>query len=124
MNFKEWLYLERNYDDLQQWLQQTGTDINTLVQQLSQSPPDFKGGNANFWYIPNSPFGLRWVRGKQPGSLAQQEDPFSDMNVGQPIANLGQGVEIVRVQAGSPAGPVGGIHRLSPEDQKYEFGVI
>jgi len=123
MNFREWLHLEQNYEELQQWLQQTGTDINSLVQQLSQKPPDFKGGNADFWYIPNSPFGLRWVRGRQPGSLAQQEDPFADMNVGQPIANLGQGVQILRVQAGSPAGPVHGVHKLPADQQEKELGV-
>jgi len=129
MNFKEWLYKEEeeeeeNYSVFQDWLAQNKTDAASLVKRISQNPPDHKGGNADFWYIPNSPFGLRIVRGQLNfGTLQPHDNPFGDMNVGQPIANLGKNIQIVRLQSGSPAGPKLGTHKLPAEEQEKELGV-
>jgi hypothetical protein len=123
MNFKQWLIKEENYSEFQQWLVQNKIDAKSLVHNISQNPPDHRGGNANFWYIPNSPFGLRIIRTNQSPieELQPHDNPLSDMNVGQAIANLGPKIQILRLQKGSPAGVKFGTHKLTPEEQQKEF---
>lgn len=125
MNFKQWLIKEENYSEFQQWLVQNKIDAKSLVQNITQNLPDHRGGNANFWYIPNSPFGLRIIRTNKSDieELQPHDNPFGDMNVGQAIANLGPKIQILRVQKGSPAGAKFGMHKLTPEEQQKELVV-
>ena len=98
----------QSYQDLVQWLESQGKEIKQVIQEVTSNKPDALGGNANFWNIPNSNFGIRINRiknSKVDGDHQQQEAPndFGDVNVGQPIMNFGP-VEIVRLQSGNPAG--------------------
>ena len=117
MNFKQFL-LEQSFSDLNQWLQQHNTTIQQVVQKLQQKPPDGKGGNADFWAIPNSPFGIRVPRGKvsQNAVLLNPGDTHPDMNFGQPIGNYGH-IQILKLQSGNPAGMEHGSHNFAPDAQ-------
>jgi len=126
ISFKQWLVNETNYSELQQWLAQNKTDAKSLVNDITKNPPDYQGGNANFWYIPNSPFGVRLIRFSQSEDLEElqpHDNPFGDMNFGQPIANLGPKIEIVRLQKGRPAGAKRAMNRLPPDDQQKELAI-
>jgi hypothetical protein len=106
MKFRTWLENNQSYEDFVNWLQQSGQDVNTLVTNLMQKKPDEKGGNANFWRIPGSDqYGLRVVRSnKAPGEMSKFDDPAPEIPRGQPVAELGKGFQIVKIQQGTPAG--------------------
>ena len=122
MNFRHF-FEQQEYDDFVNWLQSQGSDVYDLVKQLSQKPPDHHGGNADFWYIPQSKeFGLKIIRGSNISStLTQQHNPFGDMNVGQPVASLGNGVQIVKLQQGHPAGPKTSHRKLSDDEKSQDL---
>jgi len=125
MKFKTWIE-NQEYEDFSAWLQNQGVDAHTLIDQLSKKPPDHSGGNANFWYIPQSNFGLRIVRRGNSEKLLpmqKQDDALKDMNVGQPIANLGNGIQILKTQLGSPAGPKHLFHKMKQEEQTKELEI-
>lgn len=104
MNFKEWL-VEQTFGEFEQWLQANHTDIASLIKSLEQNKPDGHGGNAVFYKIPGTQFGVRIIKGsKGIGSLSKADDPFGDENYGQAIAHYGPNIQILKLQAGVPAG--------------------
>jgi hypothetical protein len=110
--------------EFERWLKQSGHDARGLISSIMKTPPDGQGGNANFWKIPDSPFGLLVQRAgfkkAGVGQMAHQGDPFPGMNLGQAIANFGPNVSIVRLQSGTPAGMKFRYNRLPKEQQQQE----
>ena len=107
-----------------QWIKQTGQNPKEMIQSLMQNPPDHRGGNASFWYIPNSVFGLLVQRsGFKKAGVGDVSDPgdiFPNLNVGQSIAQFGPNVSIVKIQKGAPSGMKHRYNRLPKEEQSQE----
>lgn len=119
MKFKEWFLIE-SFDELKTWMANNRiSDLSQYLQQLIQKKPDASGGNNNFWYIPNSNFGVRVPRsGGNFGTFTKTQDAFPNDNFGQVIATIGN-IEIVKMQTGSPAGMP---HRWWKQDEKTQAG--
>lgn len=113
-----------DFKSFQQWLQDNNISIKDLITNISSNPPDGRGGNANFWIIPNSPYGLRIVRrnssSNQP-NLQSTDDPFPDENFGQAIAKLSDNITIVKLQQGSPLGLKHGAWRNEEDGLRKEI---
>lgn len=109
IGFKEWL-VEQTYNEFEQWLQANHMDIASLIKSLEQKKPDGEGGNAVFYKIPGTQFGIRMVRGGWGKKevvgreLKSADDPFGDDNYGQAIAHYGPNIQILKLQSGVPAG--------------------
>lgn len=107
LNFKGFFLTEQNYNELLKWIQNNKANIGQIIQQMQQRNPDGQGGNANFYKIPNSPFGVRIIRSNYPEANPQLRpvtDFLPDDNFGQPIAQYGDNIQIVKLQSGIPAG--------------------
>lgn len=114
MNFREYLEQTANYEGFLNYLKDNNLDINTLIRNLSRTPPDHEGGNNLFWYIKGSPYGLRMLRKINLGTkdynqtqfdpMNKHQDELEDIHVGQPVANIGKDIQIVKVQKGEPLG--------------------
>lgn len=105
-NFKQYLISEENFNAFQDYLTATNQQFPELLQKLLDSKPTAQGGNANFYRIPNSEFGVRIVRGLNDPSpeLTPAEDDFGGENLGQPVAHYGKKIQVLRLQHGTPAG--------------------
>jgi hypothetical protein len=124
MNFREYLEQNANYENFVQYLKDNNLNINQLIQNLSRTPPDHEGGNNLFWYIKGSPYGLRMLRKMNLGTkdynqtqfdqMNKHQDELEDIHVGQPVANIGKDIQIVKVQKGEPLG----VKYKSKEDKK------
>lgn len=106
-SFKKFL-IEHDLSTFQHFLQSVGVTFEQLLAKLKMNPPDAQGGNAVFYKIPNSEFGIRILKhntnkGLDSAKLEPANDPLAGHNFGQPIANYGH-VQIVRLQHGLPAG--------------------
>lgn len=111
LSFRNHLLAEENFDTFQQYLQQSGMTFPQLLQQLQASKPDGSGGNADFYKIPGTEFGIRVIRrgwdlttDEDPQELTAAHDPFDGENYGQPVAHYGKNIQVLRLQSGSPAG--------------------
>lgn len=105
-NFKQYLISEENFNAFQDYLTATNQQFPELLKKLLDSKPTAQGGNANFYRIPNSEFGVRIVRGLNDPSpeLTPAEDDFGGENLGQPVAHYGKKIQVLRLQHGTPAG--------------------
>jgi hypothetical protein len=106
-SFKKFFLVEQNFGEFQRWLQQNHLDMGTLIKQLQQKSPDGHGGNGVFYKIPGTNFGVKIIRGAAVDKTQQLDaahDPFSDENLGQPVANFGPNIQILKLQSGVPAG--------------------
>jgi hypothetical protein len=109
-SFRKFFLVEQTFGEFKKWLQQNHLDIESLVKQLQQKSPDGHGGNAVFYKVPGTNFGIRIVRGgssnkeTEPRTLSAAHDPFSDENFGQPITTFGPNIQVLKLQSGVPAG--------------------
>lgn len=97
-----------------------------LLQKLRSGRPDGVGGNAKFYRIPGTEFGVRevgsWgIPDVSPPELVAAHDPFGGENFGQPVAHYGNNVQVLRLQHGSPAGKPYG---TSKQDSQAEDRAI
>lgn len=92
-----------------QYLQQSGLTFSQLLKKLQTGKPSGCGGNADFYEIPGTEFGIRVIRWAGPGYGSESDklegvhDPFEGENLGQPIAQYGN-IQILKLQHGTPAG--------------------
>lgn len=98
-----------DYGDFVKKLERIGLTPQDLVALCKRNSPDGQGGNADFYKIPGmDDYGLRILRSDHldDGSygLNHEDDEFPEDNFGQPIANLGNGVTVVKLQHGNPVG--------------------
>lgn len=124
-NFFDWLLIENNFETFQNWLQNSGMTFEELLKKLKSGRPDGIGGNAKFYKIPETEFGIRITSGswgvpnKEPPKLAPAHDPFEGKNFGQPVAYYGNNVQVLRLQHGIPAGkPYGHDHKNVQAEEK------
>lgn len=125
ISFKAYLN-ESNYVEFQQYLQQIGMTFPELLKKLQMNGPTAKGGNADFYEIPGSEYGVRierWGSNNLSTNLSTklepEFDPHKGENFGQPIANYGDNIQILRLQRGQPAGfPYGLKNNDSSAEQK------
>lgn len=127
-SFKSYLFVEENFESFQQYLQKSGMTFPELLQRLQAQQPSGKGGNADFYKIPGTDFGVRVVRrfsnpDKNP-QLQAAHDPHEGENVGQPVAHYGNNVQVLRLQQGKPAGFPYGIKQNDPDEEQKALGVF
>jgi hypothetical protein len=122
--FREWLFTEENFQSFQDYLRSSGLTFEELLKRLKSGRPDGVGGNANFYKIPGTEFGIRVVGSwgtpdTEPPKLVGASDPFGGENFGQPVANYGNNVQVLRLQHGTPAGkPFGVNHKDSQAESR------
>lgn len=109
MFFKQFILAESDFQSFQQFLQQNRINFPELIARLQAGEPTGRGGNAKFYKIPGSDFGVRIMhRGFKPdetdAELTPVHDPFGGENLGQSVAQYGNNVQVVRLQGGTPAG--------------------
>jgi len=115
--FQRFFLTEENFEQFQNYLRNTGMTFEQLLQKLRSGRPDGVGGNAKFYRIPGTEFGVRevsssWgVRDTSHPKLVAAHDPFDGENFGQPVAHYGNNVQVLRLQHGSPAGKPYGINK-------------
>ena len=68
--------------DLTNWLKNQDKELEQVVRENISRKPDGIGGNADFWKIPDSPFGIRFERAGKPYGYNSDEykDPFPERN--------------------------------------------
>lgn len=103
---------ESDFSTFKKYLDSSGKTFEELLGDLRSKSPDGRGGNAVFYKIPGTEFGVRdEVRGKKEetsASLEPVDDPFEGENVGQAVAKYGENVKVLRLQKGKPLGvPLG-----------------
>jgi len=104
IRFKEWL-IEQTFNEFERWLQVNNIDMGDLIKQLQSKEPDGHGGNAVFYKIPGTQFGVKIIKGtKGIGQLRAADDELGDENYGQAIAHYGSNIQILKLQSGIPAG--------------------
>lgn len=121
--FREWLFTEENFQAFQDYLDKSGLTFEELLKRLKATRPDGMGGNANFYKIPGTEFGVRVVGSwgtpdTEPPKLVGAADPFGGENFGQPVARYGNNVQVLRLQHGSPAGKPFGVDRKDPQAEQ------
>lgn len=109
ISFKHYLMVEEDVSVLNQYLKQHGMSFPQLVQQLQAGKPTGQGGNADFYKIPDTNYGIRIKRraattDTTDPQLAAAHNPFGDENHGQAVANFGNNIEVLKLQGGKPAG--------------------
>jgi len=106
---------ESDFETFKKFLDSSGQTFQELLSDLRSKSPDGRGGNAVFYRIPGSDFGIRDQFRSFSGnpdesgaSLEPVEDPFDGENVGQAVAQYGDNVKVLRLQHGKPLGaPLG-----------------
>lgn len=109
------LLRESDFSTFKRYLDSSGTTFEELLSSLRSKRPDGKGGNAVFYRIPGTEFGVRdqfrGFSGKEETGdevLEPVDDPFEGENVGQAVAKYGDNVSVLRLQHGKPLGaPLG-----------------
>jgi len=109
MYFKLFLETQELYSQFTNYLTSNNINFPQLIQQLQSQNPDGQGGNAFFYKIPNTPFGIRilkknWTTPDINPTLEPADNPNADINIGQAIANYGKNIQVLRLQQGTPAG--------------------
>lgn len=121
MKFKLFMETQELYNQFTSYLQQNNIDFPQLLQQLQSQNPDGQGGNANFYKIPNTPFGIRILKRTSNTdanpTLQPADNPNADINIGQAIANYGKNIQVLRLQQGTPAGLKYGSWNLKDQNQ-------
>lgn len=121
MNFKLFLETQELYSQFTDYLNQQGIQFPELLQQLQSQKPTGTGGNANFYKIPNTQFGIRVLKRTsnidENPTLQPADNPNEDINIGQAIANYGKNVQVLRLQQGTPAGLKHGAWNLKDDDE-------
>jgi hypothetical protein len=111
----QFLLKESDFSTFKRYLDSSGQTFEEILADLRSKSPDGKGGNAVFYKIPGTDFGIRdqfrSFSGKENESGAKLEpvdDPFEGENVGQAVAQYGDNVKVLRLQKGKPLGaPLG-----------------
>ena len=122
MQFKLFLETEELYKQFTSYLNQNNIDFPQLLQKLQSQNPDGQGGNANFYKITNTPFGIRilkknWTTPDTNPTLQPANNPNSDINIGQAIAHYGKNIQVLRLQQGIPAGLKHGAWNSKNDDE-------
>jgi hypothetical protein len=107
---------EENFQSFQDYLDKSGMTFEQLLDKLRSKEPDGVGGNAKFYRVPGTEFGVRelgsWgIPDTSPPKLVGTSDSFDGENFGQPVAHYGNNIQVLRLQHGSPAGRPYGKHR-------------
>ena len=117
------LLRESDFSMFKKFLDSAGQTFEELLSDLRSGSPDGKGGNAVFYKIPGSDFGIRdqfrSFSGKADESgakLEPVEDPFEGENVGQAVAQYGDNVKVLRLQRGKPLGAPLGFDKYEPDE--------
>jgi hypothetical protein len=125
---------DHSFEDLLSELNKVGLKKDNILDVCVEENLIGRGGNANVYNIPGvEKYVLRRVlrvfsqnqdRDDVAGEISKVEDPFPELNVGQPVAELvGKNLFFLKRQYGIPAGvPYGDIRNKGGElaDSLYE----